>query len=140
LLPPPAPALGKNRVPTTRFAHILLTKWASPNRLLAANFPNNAARKKPRIVAAILGESAKGLWLGVPPALRTTPPASSREPQASLQADRLGHLSPDAGKLVCRDPGLGRPYSRCRCASDKWRQRKTSLRATVLGARVDRFR
>jgi superfamily I DNA/RNA helicase len=61
LLPPPAPALGKNRVPTIRFAHILLTKWASPNRLLAFNFPNNAARKKPRIVAAILGESAKGL-------------------------------------------------------------------------------
>jgi hypothetical protein len=73
LLPPPAPAPGKNRVPTKRFAHILLTKWASPNRLLAATFPNNAARKKPRSVTAILGEPAKSLWLGIP-ALRTTPP------------------------------------------------------------------
>ena len=55
---------GKTRVLTTRFAHILLTKRAFPNQVLAVTFTNKAAREMRERVAAILGEPAEGLWLG----------------------------------------------------------------------------
>ena len=55
---------GKTRVLTTRFAHILLTKRAFPNQVLAVTFTNKAAREMRDRVAAILGEPAEGLWLG----------------------------------------------------------------------------
>jgi DNA helicase-2/ATP-dependent DNA helicase PcrA len=37
--------VGKTRVLTTRFTHILLTKRALPGRLLAVTSTNKAARK-----------------------------------------------------------------------------------------------
>ncbi len=55
---------GKTRVLTTRFAHILLSKRAFPNQVLAVTFTNKAAREMRERVAAILGQSADGLWLG----------------------------------------------------------------------------
>ena len=55
---------GKTRVLTTRFAHILLTKRAFPNQVLAVTFTNRAAREMRERVAAILGQPAEGLWLG----------------------------------------------------------------------------
>ncbi len=55
---------GKTRVLTTRFAHILLTKRAFPNQVLAVTFTNKAAREMRERVSAILGEPAEGLWLG----------------------------------------------------------------------------
>jgi len=55
---------GKTRVLTTRFAHILLTKRAFPNQVLAVTFTNKAAREMRERVGAILGEPAEGLWLG----------------------------------------------------------------------------
>src|SRR5580658_3354934 len=55
---------GKTRVLTTRFAHILLSKKAFPNQVLAVTFTNKAAREMRERVAAILGQSAEGLWLG----------------------------------------------------------------------------
>jgi DNA helicase-2/ATP-dependent DNA helicase PcrA len=55
---------GKTRVLTTRFAHILLTKRAFPNQVLAVTFTNKAAREMRERVAAILGQPAEGLWLG----------------------------------------------------------------------------
>ncbi len=55
---------GKTRVLTTRFAHILLTKRAFPNQVLAVTFTNKAAREMRERVAAILGSPAEGLWLG----------------------------------------------------------------------------
>ncbi len=55
---------GKTRVLTTRFAHILLTRRAFPNQVLAVTFTNKAAREMRERVAAILGEPAEGLWLG----------------------------------------------------------------------------
>src|ERR1700710_3014672 len=55
---------GKTRVLTTRFAHILLTKRAFPNQVLAVTFTNKAAREMRERVGVILGQPAEGLWLG----------------------------------------------------------------------------
>jgi DNA helicase-2/ATP-dependent DNA helicase PcrA len=55
---------GKTRVLTTRFAHILLTRRAFPNQVLAVTFTNKAAREMRERVGAILGRPAEGLWLG----------------------------------------------------------------------------
>jgi DNA helicase-2/ATP-dependent DNA helicase PcrA len=55
---------GKTRVLTTRFAHILLSRKAFPNQVLAVTFTNKAAREMRERVAAILGQPAEGLWLG----------------------------------------------------------------------------
>ncbi len=55
---------GKTRVLTTRFAHILLTKRAFPNQVLAVTFTNKAAREMRERVGALLGQPAEGLWLG----------------------------------------------------------------------------
>ena len=55
---------GKTRVLTTRFAHILLTRRAFPNQVLAVTFTNKAAREMRERVGALLGQPAEGLWLG----------------------------------------------------------------------------
>ena len=55
---------GKTRVLTTRFAHILLTRRAFPNQVLAVTFTNKAAKEMRERVGAILGAPAEGLWLG----------------------------------------------------------------------------
>ena len=55
---------GKTRVLTTRFAHILLSGRAFPGQVLAVTFTNRAAREMRERVAAMLGRSVEGLWLG----------------------------------------------------------------------------
>jgi DNA helicase-2/ATP-dependent DNA helicase PcrA len=55
---------GKTRVLTTRFAHILMSRRAFPNQVLAVTFTNKAAKEMRERVAAILGQPAEGLWLG----------------------------------------------------------------------------
>ena len=52
---------GKTRVLTTRFAHILLTRRAFPNQVLAVTFTNKAAREMRERVSAILGQLIAGL-------------------------------------------------------------------------------
>ncbi|HQT67613.1 MAG: DNA helicase II [Rhodospirillales bacterium 20-60-12] len=55
---------GKTSVLTTRFAHILLTKRAFPNQILAVTFTNRAAREMRERIGKLLGQPAEGLWLG----------------------------------------------------------------------------
>ena len=56
---------GKTRVLTTRFAHILMTRRAYPNQVLAVTFTNKAAREMRERVGRLIGEAVEGMpWLG----------------------------------------------------------------------------
>ena len=56
---------GKTKVLTSRIAHIIKTKNAFPNQILAVTFTNKAAKEMHSRVSKILGASAIGLsWLG----------------------------------------------------------------------------
>ena len=56
---------GKTKVLTSRIAHIIKTKNAFPNQILAVTFTNKAAKEMHMRVSKILGASAVGLsWLG----------------------------------------------------------------------------
>ncbi len=56
---------GKTKVLTSRIAHIIKTKNAFPNQILAVTFTNKAAKEMHNRVSKILGSSAIGLsWLG----------------------------------------------------------------------------
>ena len=56
---------GKTKVLTSRIAHIIKTKNAFPNQILAVTFTNKAAKEMHNRVSKILGSSAVGLsWLG----------------------------------------------------------------------------
>ncbi len=55
---------GKTRVLTTRIAHLLMTKKAFPGQVLAVTFTNKAAREMKERVAAMIGNSVDGMWIG----------------------------------------------------------------------------
>jgi DNA helicase II / ATP-dependent DNA helicase PcrA len=55
---------GKTRVLTTRIAHLLVQRKAFPGQVLAVTFTNKAAAQMRERVAAIIGETAEGMWLG----------------------------------------------------------------------------
>src|SRR5512147_375950 len=55
---------GKTRVLTTRLAHILAADKARPWQVLAVTFTNKAAREMRERVAALLGCSVEGWWVG----------------------------------------------------------------------------
>ncbi|MCC0079151.1 MAG: UvrD-helicase domain-containing protein [Rhodobacter sp.] len=56
---------GKTRALTARIAHLIATRTARPNEILAVTFTNKAAREMKTRIGAILGDGAEGMpWLG----------------------------------------------------------------------------
>ncbi|MBI3507136.1 MAG: UvrD-helicase domain-containing protein [Proteobacteria bacterium] len=55
---------GKTRVLITRVCHLMVTRKAFANQILAVTFTNKAAAEMRNRIAAIVGDSVEAMWLG----------------------------------------------------------------------------
>ena len=56
---------GKTKALTSRIAHVLATRSARPQEVLAVTFTNKAAREMKHRIASLMGEAVEGMpWLG----------------------------------------------------------------------------
>ena len=86
---------GKTRVLTTRLAHLLMTRRASPFQMLAVTFTNKAAREMRDRVGALIGAATEGLVDGDVPRGRPHPAPACRTGGAQEQLHDSRQRRPD---------------------------------------------
>ncbi|HET7177864.1 MAG TPA: UvrD-helicase domain-containing protein, partial [Solirubrobacterales bacterium] len=117
---------GKTRVLTRRIAYLLATGAARPGEILAITFTNKAANEMRERVAALVGRTARAMWV------TTFHSACARILRA--EAERLGY---SRGFTIYDESDSLRMLKRCMAALevDPKRYPPRAIRAQVSGAK-----